>query len=188
MLNLVENPSSDHVREMAVHFNAELDESNDASTINMDNDKAKGFVSSYRIFDGLSVWIYNVTFFSDLKVVLGLSEDKPYYFCYIVKGHFLHRFGDQDEFVKILQNQNMILRGSPETSGQTIFPANVALEIAFIIVDTKSLGRQDIRNAKRIYSKVGKIFQKIPQHRSYRHLGRIDSETEKYSVYSMPEQ
>jgi AraC-like DNA-binding protein len=181
MLNLVENPSSDHVREMAVHFNAELDESNDASTITMDNDKAKGFISSYRIFDGLSVWIYNVTFFSDFKVVLGLSEDKPYYFCYIVKGHFLHRFGDQDEFVKILQNQNMILRGSPETSGQTIFPANVPLEIAFIIVDTKSLGRQDIRNAKRIYSKVCKIFQKIPQHRSYRHLGRIDSETEKYA-------
>lgn len=181
MLNLVEDPDSNHVREMAAHFDAELDESNDASTITMDNHKAKGFISSYRIFSGLSVWVYNLTFFSDFKVDLGQSEDSPYYFCYNVAGHFFHRFGDQEEFAKILQNQNMIVIGGPESSVQIIFPANIKLKIAVIIVDIKLLGSLDIRNAKRIHTKVGEIFQNIPEYRPYRYLGGIDTETETYA-------
>ncbi|MFT4758525.1 MAG: AraC-like DNA-binding protein [Paraglaciecola sp.] len=181
MLNLIEDSRSNHVEEMSKHFNALLDDSNNASTITMDNHKAKGFISSYKIFDGLSVWVYNITFLSDFKVDLGLSENSPYYFCYNVKGHFFHRFGDQEKFADILQNQNMIVIGSPENSVQIIFPANTELKIAIIIVDIKLLGSLDIRNAKRIHSNVGKIFQKIPKFRPYRYHGGIDTETEKYA-------
>lgn len=181
MLNLKEDPAAEHVKEMATYFNAELDEGNDASTLIMDNDKAKGFISSYRLFTGLSVWVYNINFRSDFKVDLGLSKDRPYYFCYTVKGYYLHRFGDQEAFAKILQNQNMIVKGSPKTSVQIIFPANTKLEIAVIIVDVKLLGSLDIRNAKRIHSQIQKIFHEIPKDGPYRHLGAIDSETEKYA-------
>lgn len=181
MLNLEEDPASNHVREMAKYFDAVLDEGNDASTITMDNDKAEGFISSYRIFNGLSVWVYNITFHDDFKVDLGLSEDRPYYFCYNVKGHFLHRFGDQGEFAKILQSQNMIGIGSPETSVQIIFPANIKLEIAVIIVDTKLLGSLDIRNARRIHLNTQKLFKEVPKDRPYRHLGDINLETGQYA-------
>jgi AraC-like DNA-binding protein len=181
MLNLVEDPSADYVREMAKYFNAELDEGNDASTITMDNEQVKGFISSYRLFSGLSVWIYNITFLNDFEVDLRLSEHRPYYFCYNVKGHFFHRFSSQKEFVKILQNQNMIIIGSPEKSMQVVFPANVELKIAIIIVDLKLLESLDIRNAKRICLNVGDLFKKIPKHRTYRHLGGIDTETGKYA-------
>ena len=181
MLKLVEDPISNHVKEMAAHFHAELDEGNDASTITMDNHMAKGFISSYRIFSGLSVWAYNITFLSDFKIDLELSEDNPYYFSYNVEGHFLHRFGDQDEFIKILQNQNMVVIGSPKNSVQIVFPANIKLKIAVIIVDLKSLKSLDIRNAKRIYSRVGKIFEKISKDHPYRHHGSIDVATKKYA-------
>jgi AraC-like DNA-binding protein len=181
MLNLEEDPSSNHVREMALYFDAVLDEGDDASTITMDNDKAKGFISSYRIFSGLSVWVYSVKFLSDFKVDLGLSEDSPYYFCYNVKGHYLHRFGDKAEFTKILQNQNMIVLGHPKTSVQTIFPANIELKIAVIAVDVKLLRNLAIRNAQRIYSEVEKIFDSIPIKRPFRHLGGIDAETQQYA-------
>lgn len=181
MLNLKENPDADHVREMALYFNAQLDERNDASTISMDNDRAKGFISSYRIFRGLSVWIYNINFCSDFKIDLGLSEDRPYYFCYSVKGHYFHRFGDQDKFIKILQNQNMIVRGKPKTSAQIIFPAKTKLEIAVIIIDLKLLESLDIRNAKRMCSKIQTIFPKMAQDVPYRHLGDINSDTGKYA-------
>jgi AraC-like DNA-binding protein len=181
MLNLVEDPSMNHVRAMAEYFNAELDEGNDASTITMDNEQAKGFISSYRLFRGLSVWVYNVTFLTDFEVDLDLSEYRPHYFCYNVKGHFFHRIGDQDKFVKILQNQNMIVIGSPEKSVQIVLPANVELKIAIITVDLKLLESLDIRNAKRICENVGDLFTKIPKHRTYRHLGGIDTETEKYA-------
>tara|TARA_R110000787_G_scaffold129264_6_gene241113 strand:- start:897 stop:1889 length:993 start_codon:yes stop_codon:yes gene_type:complete len=181
MLNLTEDPGANHVREMAAYLNAELDEGNDASTITMDNDIAKGFISSYRIFNGLSVWVYNIKFHSDFKVDLNLSEERPYYFSYNVKGHFLHRLGNQEEFAKILQNQNMIFRGSLKTSVQIVFPANIELKIAVIKVDQKLLGNQHIRNARRIYTKIEHIFQKTPSHGPYRHLGGINTETEKYA-------
>lgn len=181
MLNLEENPASNHVREMAKYFNAELDEGNDASTIAMDNQMAKGFISSYRLFSGLSVWVYNVTFLSDFNVDLGLSEDRPYYFSYNVKGHFFHRFGEQEEFAKILQNQNMVVRGSPVTTVQIVFPANVKLELAIVVIDINLLGNLEIRNAKRISTKVQEIFQTVSKDMPYRYLGKIDSETEKYA-------
>lgn len=181
MLNLAEDPAANHVREMAKHFNAELDEGNDASTITMDNGKAKGFISSYRLFNGLSVWVYNVIFRSEFKVNLDLSPDGPIYFCYTIKGHFLHRFGELEAFAKVLQNQNMIVIGSPDNSVQITFPANIKLEIAVIMVDTKLLGRLDIRNAKRMCTKVQKIFHKIPKDQPYRYLGNIDVETAKYA-------
>ncbi|WP_020570527.1 helix-turn-helix transcriptional regulator [Neolewinella persica] len=182
MLNLKEDPASEHVREMAAHFNAKFDNGNDASTITVNNDQAKGFISSYRLFAGLSVWVYNITFCEDFIVNLGLSEDRPYYFSYNVKGHFFHRFGDHEEFVKVLQNQNMIVVSSPENSVQIVFPKEVKLEIAVIIVDVKLLEELNIRNAKRINFKIQKIFQNIPHDYPFRHLGEIDAETGKYAA------
>lgn len=181
MLNLIEDPAANHVREMAKHFDAELDESNDASTISMDNYKAKGFISSYRLFKGLTVWVYNIIFHSEFKVDLVLSPDGPIYFCYNTKGYFLHRFGKKEAFAKVLQNQNMIVIGSPENSVQITFPKNIKLELAVIIVDIKLLKRLDIRNAKRMSLKVQKIFHKIPKDQPYRFLGDIDAETGKYA-------
>lgn len=182
MLNLEEDPASEHIREMATYFNAELDEGNDASTITIKNDKANGFISSYRIFSGLSVWAYNVIFYSDFQIDLGQSEDSPYYFSYNVKGHFLHRFGGQKEFAQVLQNQNMVVVGSSGNSVEIIFPANTKLEIAVIVVDMKLLGSLDVRNAKRMHFKIGEIFKKAPEARPYRYLGEIDPETEKYAA------
>jgi AraC-like DNA-binding protein len=75
----------------------------------------------------------------------------------------------------------MVVSGSPETSVQIVFPANIELKIAVIIVDLKLLESQDIRNAKRIYSKLKEIFSNIPKQAAYRHLGNIDAETEKYA-------
>ena len=169
------------MREMAKFFNAELDESNDASTITMDNAIAKGFISSYRIFNGLSVWVYNIKFHSDFKVNLGLTEHRPYYFSYNVEGHFLHRFGDYEKFTEILQNQNMIVRGSPESSVQIVFPAGVDLKIAVIILDLSLLENIEVRNAKKIATKMHEVFDKIPSEKYYRYLGGIDVQTKKFA-------
>jgi AraC-like DNA-binding protein len=180
-LNLVEDSEANHVREMAEYFNAELDESNDASTITMDNGKAKGFISSYRIFNGLTVWVYNIKFHSDFKVVLGLTENRPYYFSNNVEGHFLHRFGDYKKFTEVLQNQNMIVRGSPESCVQIVFPADVDLKIAVIILDLTLLENLEIRNAKKIATKMHEVFDKIPSEKHYRYLGGIDVQTKKFA-------
>jgi AraC-like DNA-binding protein len=181
MLNLVEGPAANLVREMAVYFNTDLVEGNDASTITMNNKKAKGSISSYQLFNGLSVCLYNIAYSSEFKIDLALSRDGPIYFYYNIKGHFLNRFGEQGKFVKVLQNQSMILIGSPHNSIQITFPANLKLEIAVIIVDTKILGSLAISNAKRMSTKIQKLFERIPKNQPYRYLGHIDTETAKYA-------
>ena len=173
MLNLEENESSSNLLKMAEYFNAELDEANDNSTITMDNDKGKGFISSYQIFKGLSVWVYNITFQNDFNVKLELSEDSPYYFCYTVKGYYSRQYGDQKVFTKVLQNQNMIIVGSPTTSAQITFPANIKLEIVFVAVDMNLLGSLEIRTAKRIHAYVQKISEINPNNGSYVNVGEI---------------
>jgi len=181
MLNLKEDPSANHVKEMAAYFNAELDEGNDASTISMDNGQAIGFISSYRVFSGLSVWVYNIRFRENFRVDLSMTEDSPYYFSYNVEGHFFHRFNEDDNHIKVLQNQNMIVIGGSEALAEIIFPKDVNLKIAVIVVDVKLLETQNIRNAKRIHTKIQKIFKEVLTDRPFRHLGKIRSETKKFA-------
>lgn len=176
-----EELSYDYTKGLAVHFSGELEENDYGSTIRIDSQKAKGFISSYRIFGGLTVWVYNLTFHSDFKVDLIPSEHLYYYFCYNVKGHFLHRFGDEKEHTKILQSQNLILKNSPGTSAQINYPVGIKIEQVIIVVDVKRLESQDINNAKRIYKEVGNIFQNIAAQLPHRHVGGIDIETEKHA-------
>ena len=75
----------------------------------------------------------------------------------------------------------MIVVGASDTSAQLVFPANIKLKIAVIIVDINLLKKLEIRNAKRIHTKIRKIFQKTNSKPPFRHLGGIDSETEKYA-------
>jgi hypothetical protein len=52
-----EELSYDYMKGLAVHFAGELEENDYGSTIRVDSHKAKGFISSYRIFGGLTVWV-----------------------------------------------------------------------------------------------------------------------------------
>jgi AraC-like DNA-binding protein len=182
MLNLVEKRNIlSNLEQIAEYFEIPLDDSNDASTISIDNHKAKGFISAYKLFQGLSVLVYNITFQSDFKINLELSKESPYYFCYTIKGHFFHRLNNTIKYDKILQNQNLLVTGGAETSAQIIYPAKIKHEIVTIIVDLQLLETQNIRNAKRICSSIKDIFLKIPKHTAYKYLGSIDPETEKYA-------
>ena len=181
MLNLLEKRNSKHIHEICAYFGAELDEGNDACTIKMDNDKAKGFISSYELFEGLTVWVYNIEFYSKFQVELDLSPDGPIYFSYNVKGNFSNTINKSNDLVNILQNQNMIIKGSPNNSVTNEFPANTKLEIAVVIIDVELLGSLQIRNAKRMHLSIKKIFRNIPQDQPYRYLGDINAETAKYA-------
>lgn len=181
MLNLIEDPLADHMPEMAVHFKATLEEGNGSSTITMDNGRGKGFISSYLVFPGLRVWVFNITFRCDFRIRLELSREGPVYFSYNVKGHFLQRFLDEDTFSDILQNQHMIVVGSRKAAAMVVYPADTKLEIAVIGIDMGALGDVGARNAKRIRSRAQEIFRFDRKGDPFRHIGSIDTETKKYA-------
>ncbi|MGB6151893.1 MAG: AraC family transcriptional regulator [Pricia sp.] len=110
-----------------------------------------------------------------------LNKEGPVYFSYNVKGHFLHRFSDEDTFSDILQNQHLIVVGSTDAGAEIVYPPDTKLEIAVIAIDMATLGTVDVRNAKRIYSKVKEIFTLDHKDHPFRHLGSIDTDTKKYA-------
>ena len=173
MLELVEETYLDHLSMMADHFGADLKAVEDSATIRLDNDWGKGTIGCTGVFPGLTVWAYNVLFHKHFEVELALSEQGPIYFCYNSKGHYAHRFGDEDTLETVLENQNMIIKGSPGSKVSISFPTGTKLEIAVIVVDLKELDRSEARNAKRMSRKLGIIFDKVPKDRSYRYLGGI---------------
>jgi AraC-like DNA-binding protein len=75
----------------------------------------------------------------------------------------------------------MIVRGSPESSVQIVFPEGVELKIAVIILDLNLLNKLEVRNAKNIVKKMHEVFDKIPSEKHYRYLGGIDVQTKKYA-------
>lgn len=181
MLNLSDNKRANQIRQMAAHFDAELEEGNDSSSITMDNGRAKGFISSYRVFPGLIVWIYNIDFHSDFNALWEPTKECPYYFSYNVKGHFRHRFLDEEKFSDVLQNQNMIVKESPNAGVEVIFPAHTKLEIVLISVDMELLSTVNSRDAKRISSQLQSIFESVHDGQTFRYLGNIDTATKKYA-------
>lgn len=185
-LNSVENKNTfSHLYHIAEHFEVKVENSNNTSTIRLDNHKAKGFISTYQLFQGLSVLVYNITFQSDFQINLELLKGGQYYFCYSVKGRFFHRFGNQKKNDKILHNHNMFVTSGVETSAQVIYPANIKHEIVIIIVDLQLLEKQNIRNAKGMCTKIKEMFSTIYIDKNidsyYKHIGNIDPETEKYA-------
>lgn len=181
MLSLEENPRVNHVRQIAEYFEAEIDESYDASIVTMSNDKAKGFISSYQIYPGLLVWVYNIVFQTEFKVNLELAKDGPYYFSYNVKGNFLHRFLSEDKFSDIKQNQHMIVIGRENAAVEIVFPAKKKLEIAVIVLDNNLLGNQNIRNAQRMHTCIQHLFEQVLTDSPFRHIGSIDTATKEYA-------
>ncbi|KKN48544.1 hypothetical protein LCGC14_0651790 [marine sediment metagenome] len=182
MLNLTEDPLANYMPEMALHFKTLLDETNDSSTITIDNGRGKGFISSYLVFPGLRVWVFNIIFRSDFKIRLKFSKKGLIYFSYNVKGHFFHGFQDDDAFLDILQNQHLIIAGSTNVEAKIVYPANTKLKIAIIGIDMVTLGKANARNAKRIHSRVQKLFRFDHESQAFRHLGSIDTETKKYAA------
>ena len=181
MLELLERTNQDHLRIMANHFGATLEQGEGASSIRLKNHWGNGTIGCYDLFPGLTVWVYNLTFHRKFEVELALSEEGPIYFCYNAKGDYGHRCSGQETVDTILENQNMIFSGCPSSNVYISFPTNKKLEIAVIVVDLDKLKKSVSRNAKRISNGLGTLFKQVSKELPYLYLGAINPETAKFA-------
>ncbi|MHA7056399.1 BLUF domain-containing protein [Aquimarina sp. M1] len=175
MLGLEESSPLDMLRQFAIHFDANLEENLGAATLSLDNKHGEGTISLYELFPGLTAWVYNITFNSELVVDLKFSSDRPYYFGYHISGFQMQKFAHETAYQKIEQGQNFILISEPGTSSEFKMSSDVKFESCYLILTPCLLEGSNSVARKKIEQNLKDIFLQITEERPYRYFGNIDA-------------
>ena len=170
----------DQLRKLALSLNADFKEYQDSAILTLNNDLGKGHISTYNVFEGLNVRIYDITFNEDFKITKMEQNPSIIYFLYCIKGHFFHKFENQEDYTKIYPKQNVIFSSAPKSPNIVTFPANVHLRLSAIFV--KSVVRPS--NAKRrtiLESALDDITSFIQKDKPFSYYGEISPMTSKYA-------
>ncbi|WP_299260450.1 BLUF domain-containing protein [uncultured Aquimarina sp.] len=177
MLGLEEKSPLEMLQQFAVYFDANLEESLGAATLILNNKHGEGSISLYELFPGLTAWVYNITFNSELVIDLKFSSDRPYYFGYHVSGFQMQKFAHETEYHKIRQGQNFILISEPGTSSEFKMSSGVKFESCYLILTPSLLKGSSHNTRKRLEQNLKEIFSQISGERPYRYFGDIDAHT-----------
>ncbi|MBC2839270.1 helix-turn-helix transcriptional regulator [Robiginitalea sp. SC105] len=180
MLGLRESSPIDMLRQFAVYLNAKLQEGPVSGNLLLDNNRGSGTIKLFELLSGLTAWVYDITFTSDLTLDLNFSEDKPYYFGYHLSGHQLHKFGHEADYQEIRQWQNFLLMGKPGTQAEFIIPANVPFKSCYLIVNPKLLKKADFKAKNHLEAYLQELISRSGQEGPFRLLGSIDTKIGQY--------
>ncbi|RRQ48667.1 helix-turn-helix domain-containing protein [Maribacter algicola] len=170
----------DQLRKLALNLGADFKEYQDSAVLTLDNALGKGHVTTYSVFEGLNVRIYDITFTEDLNISKMEQDPSIIYFLYCVKGHFFHRFEDQENPNKIHPRQNVIFSSAAETPNIVTFPAKVHLKLSAIFVREK-VGVANSRRKTILESALEEITSFIQKDKPFSYYGEISPLTSKYA-------
>lgn len=170
----------DQLRKLALSLGADFKENQDSAVLTLDNEVGKGNVTTYNVFEGLNVRVYDITFTKDLKITKMEQDPSVIYFLYCVKGHFFHRFENEEEPNKIYPKQNVIFSSASNSPNIVIFPANVHIRLSAIFVKEKV----KVPNPKRktiLETAIEEITSFIDRDAPFSYYGEINPLTAKYA-------
>ena len=174
MLHLEENSPLEMLRNFAVHLDGDLREDLGAAKLTLDNENAKGSITLYEVFPGLTAWVYNIVFSAELSIDFKFSEDRPYYFAYHVEGHQLQKFPSEEEYQRIGKGQNFILHSEPGKNSEFVIPANMKHKSCFLIIHPNLLKENETKIKRELQSNLAEIFGTEEDKTPYRYFGNID--------------
>lgn len=174
MIDIKESSPLNMLRHLAVSLDAEFIENQGAAKLVLDNKKGKGSIQLYSLFPGLTAWVYDVEFKTELKLNLKFAKDKPYYFGYHISGYQMQKFQNESEFKKIEQGQNFILISEPGTSSESIVPSNKKYQCCYLIISPVEMKKSNVNSKRYLELNLEEIFNKESTERPYRYFGNID--------------
>lgn len=180
MLYLDYNHRFDQLRKLAIYLNADFKEFQDAATLTFNNEFGKGRISSYNIYNGLSVRVYDVVFAKDMHISKKEYADSTIYFLYCVEGHFFHRFENQADHVKIKKRQNVILSSISDTNNEVIFPGNVHLGMTAIFLK-ENIEVINKRRKTLLETVISDISTIVDKNRPFSYFGELSPLTAQYA-------
>ena len=170
----------DQLRKLALSLDADFKEYQDSAILTLDNSLGKGQVTTYSVFEGLNVRVYDIVFNEDLKISKMEQDPSIIYFLYCVKGHFFHRFEDQENHNKIYPRQNVIFSSASQSPNIVTFPAKVHLKLSAIFVRDK-MGDSNSKRKTILETALEDITAFISKDKPFSYYGEISPLTSKYA-------
>lgn len=177
-IRLHENTATEQLRRLSNHLGGDFIEGYGTAKCVLDNELAKGSIRSYDLIAGLAVRTYNVTFFEELRFSKDESELDPLYFLFSLKGVCFHKFGNEQEPVKLQEKQNIILRSGTDTTNEVILPAGIHLEIGVIFLTERLMSKEN-QSTRPLEAGLREVFRFLNNKTPFRYLGEINMNVSK---------
>ncbi|MDC6405913.1 MULTISPECIES: BLUF domain-containing protein [Maribacter] len=170
----------DQLRKLALSLGADFKEYQDSAILTLDNLVGKGTVTTYSVFEGLNVRVYDITFNEELKISKMEQDPSIIYFLYCVKGHFFHRFENQENNNKIYPRQNVIFSSAAKSPNIVTFPGKVHLRLSAIFVREK-MAESNSKRKTLLETALEDITSFISKEKPFSYYGEISPLTSKYA-------
>ena len=181
MFDLKEGEPIQMLRQFAAFVDGEMYENYGAAKLTVKNEKANGYISLYEPFPGLTSWIYNIEFSTELEFSFIFSNDRPVYFGYILSGFQLQKFPEEEESTVIEENQNFILITEPDSSCKFVISGKELFQCCYIIINTEVARRSSTVGSSQVQVFMGEMFEQIDKNQRYRYQGSVGEKSRLYA-------
>ena len=181
MLKILEKNPVEQARKLCVHLGGDFEEGLNVGLIKLDNKKGRGRIFTYELMPGLSVKAYDITLTDGLQFRVGGGTHSPIFMLYCLEGHYYHQFLDSDSEQRISRGQNVILSSSNTSINLISLPKNIAIQLSVILVDRNEVSSDTNSFRGGLGSILKDLYSKVPDNESFKHLGGVSSNVEKYA-------
>ncbi|UZO79580.1 BLUF domain-containing protein [Aquimarina sp. ERC-38] len=174
MLEIIEDSALSKVRQLAKYLDVSLVESYGVAVLRLDNKKGKGYISYFSIIPGLSLVVFNITFYEKLVIHKKIIEDQIIDFYYVLNGIFKHQFSDMDSIRKVDKNRNLITISNSNSTSSITFLENIKIEVSDIVINNQLLPRGTTNYIRQLERNVKELVQKVGETAPFYYESLID--------------
>ena len=144
-----------------------------AYRLQVDNDRAKGYVQ-YMDFDwGVTLVDFNLHFFEPVVLFSGSEEYNPLYFFYCTKGSFDHKFDYETKKHRVDQFHSVISAGSSNSRHELYFEKNKAIRLNIISIVRKQFLKKRLNISEMLNEKLHEVLIDTEHQKEFAYYGPI---------------
>lgn len=163
----------ERVKQMQRHLGGTILRQWGAYTLNVDNDRAKGYIQ-YMSFDwGVTLIDFNLQFFQPVLLVTGSENFNPLYFFYCTKGGFYHKFDFESQKHQVEEFHSVIIAGSSKSSHELYFEKNKTIKLNIISIVRKQFLNKQLNISEMLNKKLHDVFVDTQHQNEFAYYGPI---------------
>lgn len=161
------------IKQIQEHIGGSISERFGESTLEVDNENAKGCIKFITFDWGVSLTEYNIVFFGDVLFIADTSQYNPIHFIYCSKGNMYHRFSYEEEFNIISEFHAAILTSKKSVEHNTLFPKGQHMEINVISIGRKEFLKKRLNNVEQLNEKLHLVFKDDQENQTFAYFSPI---------------
>ncbi|GAA4280446.1 AraC family transcriptional regulator [Gaetbulibacter aestuarii] len=163
----------ERVQQMQRYIGGDIRQEWGAYTLEVDNSRAKGYIT-YMGFDwGVTLIDFNLNFFEPVLLITGSENFNPLYFFYCTKGNFEHKFNHETKKHRVEQFHSVIIAGSSNSLHELYFEKNRAIKLNIISISRKQFLNKRLNISEMLNEKLHDVFVDTQHQNEFAYYGPI---------------